>query len=250
MGWIATAAVLLGIAFTTGCAAEMSTESEHAQGETLGRTASALVVAHEADAESLVLDLRASGHNAYGSPSAVTWESASASAVTVCAPFVTLLLQHSYGWTTDTFRTWMGSTSPTSARYHDAIVSASRFTPIGSVADMTTGDLLAVKYLENATVTGHIAILAGAPRSRTATAPFVEGTTQYEIDVIDSTGSYHGPTDTRLLADGSTTGGIGKGVMRLYAAADGTVAGHTWSTYATSVYYPMTTRHIAVGRLP
>jgi hypothetical protein len=82
--------------------------------------------------------------------------------------------------------------------------------------------------------------------------PIVADTLQWTIDVVDSSSSYHGPTDTRY----DHPGGIGEGVFRLYTNLDGTVAGYTWSLLGTSMssYYPQATttddgHHLVIGRL-
>lgn len=93
-------------------------------------------------------------------------------------------------------------------------------------------------------------IATGPADLRTATAPYVPNTTQYVVEVIDSSRSGHGPTDTRLREDGTWQDGVGIGIFRLYADATGTIVGYTWSTYTTSVYYDQTTRHPVVGRFP
>jgi hypothetical protein len=85
--------------------------------------------------------------------------------------------------------------------------------------------------------------------ARTATAPMINLTYQYEIQVIDSSQTCRGPTDTRLMEDGTNSPGAGIGIFRLYAGSTGAIKGYTWSTYNSSIYYEQTTRPIIVGRL-
>ena len=84
---------------------------------------------------------------------------------------------------------------------------------------------------------------------RAASAPLVDGTAQYAIEVIDSSQSGHGPNDTRKLANGAWADGAGIGTLRLYADAAGNITGYTWSTYSNSQYYPQDERHLVAGRL-
>ena len=84
------------------------------------------------------------------------------------------------------------------------------------------GDILAIKYYDDtSTNSGHAMVALGVPTARTATAPLVSGTTQYDILVADSSKSYHGPLDTRYTS--GLPGGIGKGTFRIYVD----VAGNT-----------------------
>jgi hypothetical protein len=195
-------------------------------------------------------------NNAYGTkPAYVTWPGVAGATIysnrSDCSSFITKVLQQAYGWTSTYFRTWTGSTSPTAARYHDTIAAQNRFARITSIAGIAPGDLLAAKYLTpTSTATGHVMWATGVPVPRTASKPIVAGTTQYELQVVDSASTGHGPTDTRRRADGTYEDGAGIGVIRLYADANGQVIGYTWSTLSASVYYDATTRPLAIGRLP
>jgi hypothetical protein len=243
-GAVGGAMIVAAAALSIGCA------SADGQDTIVNTNDTTTYLQHESDAESLVTYLDVSLQNTYASsPSTITWSGNTSSARTVCATFLTLLLEHSYGWTDSTFTTWMGTTSPTAATYHDAIVKQNGFLNIPHVTNIAVGDVFAAKYYDSKTITGHIMIFASTPRLRTATAPLENGTTQYEIDVIDSSSSYHGSTDTRVLANGATMTGVGKGIMRLYANADGTIAGHTWSTSSSSTYYTQSVRNVVIGRL-
>src|SRR5258708_16129155 len=54
----------------------------------------------------------------------------------------------------------------------------------------------------------------------------------YDVTIIDSCDSYHGPTDTRT----AKPGGIGQGVARFYVDASLGFIGYTWSTGNASEY--------------
>ncbi|MCC6552033.1 MAG: hypothetical protein IT372_03295 [Polyangiaceae bacterium] len=193
-------------------------------------------------------------HNAYGtSPSYVHWAGVAGATQyenrTLCTQFLTIVLKQAHGYTDTEFRDWFGSTSPNSAMYHDTIVAEDGFLRITAAPDIDAGDIIAIKYPAGSSVTGHVAIARGPAEARTATAPLVAGTTQYALPVVDSSSTGHGPTDTRLLANGQWHPGAGFGVMRLYADANGQIVGYTWSTSTGSYYYDLSTRHIVVGRL-
>ncbi|MGE0039605.1 MAG: hypothetical protein AB7H88_14560 [Vicinamibacterales bacterium] len=207
--------------------------------------------AHAADANALVLDLAVSGQNTYGSsPSYIVWNGAASAARAVCATFVTLLLQHSYGWTSSDFKAWTGSTSPNAARYHDTIEAQNGFDRVTTIADVRAGDILAIEYTDGSGSSGHVAVIVDAPKARAASAPVVAGLDQFEVMVVDASASYHGWDDTRVKADGTWSTGVGRGVMRLYADASGTITGYTWSTKTGSDYYDLQSgRHLVIGRL-
>jgi hypothetical protein len=92
-------------------------------------------------------------------------------------------------------------------------------------------------------------IAASTATPRDATAPVEPDTSQYELEVIDSASTGHGPGDTRHHANGTRTTGVGRGVLRLYARPDDTIAGYAWSTSTHSLFRSATMRRPAVGRL-
>lgn len=193
-------------------------------------------------------------NNTYASnPSYITWAGVNGAKETSnrskCSSFLTLSLQQGYGWTSDTFRAWLGSPSPTAARYHDAIVAEDGFSRVMTVKDIAPGDIIAIRYPEGEAVSGHVATAASVATARAPTDPLIAGTSQFELTVLDSSSSGHGPTDTRRQPDGSWHTGAGRGLMRLYTDAQGHIVGYTWSTYSISVFYPPSIRHLAVGRL-
>jgi hypothetical protein len=193
-------------------------------------------------------------NNVYGtSPNYIHWPDANGVGSyenhTQCSSFITQVLMQSYGWSSTYFRNWMASTSPTASRYYDTIEQQNGFAVVGNINDIQAGDIFAVKYPSGSSITGH-AMMANAPAVlRTPTSPLISNTTQYEIQVIDSSQSGHGSTDTRLMEDGTYSSGAGIGLLRLYADNAGVIVGYTWSTYSNSQYYDVTTRPVIVGRL-
>jgi hypothetical protein len=226
----------------------------------LGYGAHAAVPPHLTDAENLVLNLLQSEQsspnpwpNTYGTPPFINWNGAQSSARTECSTFVTHLWEHTYGWTPAYFNTWMGTNSPDAARYHDVIQQGKGFTRLSFVQQLQPGDILAIVYYpELQSPSGHVMIVQDLPKA-TNCPPFVSGTYQWTVPVIDSSKTFHGAEDTRY----THPGGIGHGVFRLYSNVDGFIMGYTWSLLGTSTsdYVPQATstnvpgRHLVVGRL-
>jgi hypothetical protein len=119
------------------------------------------------------------------------------------------------------------------------------------VRSIQPGDILAVKYPAGKANTGHVMLAASAPRRIAATEPIVSNTEQWELEVIDSSKSGHGRTDTRhgKGTDGKDHDGLGKGILRLYTGQDGTVSGFSWSKLRHSRFVGQAEEHLVIGRL-
>ena len=210
---------------------------------------------HLDQARQLVAKLRHARENVYGGGRRhIDWDASDCSARTVCSSFITLLLQHTYGWKDAEIRTWLHSADPDAAPYHDAIVDRQRFKRILHMKALRPGDILAVKYTDHHVSrngvedTGHVMLVAGLPHpeeSRKSTP----GKKAFVVSIIDSSASGHGPQDTRAKQNGRLTGGIGQGEIRLYADQEDRIIGYTWSTLASSPYYSGPDRDIVAGRL-
>ena len=72
---------------------------------------------------------------------------------------------------------------------------------------------------------------------------------QFEVRILDSSRTGHGPTDSRHYAKGRFHSGVGQGLMRLYTNPAGTITGYSWSTTKASQIYLMNERDLVVGRL-
>lgn len=168
---------------------------------------------------------------------------------TDCSGFINALLERAYGLTSDEFEQWLGKRRPFAITYYTAIVNEQSFKRIELVKDVQPGDIIAIKYPDGSENTGHIMVVAETPRERKPSKPEIEGTTQWEIDVIDSSESGHGKTDTRRRSDGSFGSGVGEGVFRVYTDSKGQMVGYTWSTFANSEYYDQSARQLVIGRL-
>ena len=186
---------------------------------------------HLAAAVDLVdrLDLQNTSYR-HGEPQ-VTWQGDIQSHAD-CSGFLDALLMHSYGYSKDDFKRWFDSHRPSARRYHDAIVGQRGFREIRQLAEVQPGDILAVKYLNRTDNTGHVMLVADRPRRIAPTQPIVAGTEQWEVPVIDSSHSGHGPTDTRHHRgpNGKDHDGLGRGVFRIYSGMEGQVVGFSWST--------------------
>jgi hypothetical protein len=192
--------------------------------------------------------------NAYASrPTVVTWSGVNGVVETrnrsVCSALVAHLMMQAYGYRSADFASWLGGRFPRAAGFHDAIAAGHGFDPVLRIADIRPGDVLAIKYAPGSRPTGHVLLAASRPVERRATEPTVPGTTQYELSVIDSSHTGHGPTDSRHYAKGKFHNGVGEGLFRLYAGPDGALAGYSWSVTKASEFYPPSERHLVIGRL-
>ena len=202
-------------------------------------------------ARQLVRDLRSDALvNEYGSrPTFLRWSHPTREARTVCATFVAHLLEHTYGWKSETIQQWLGANGADASEWWEAVVKENGFQRFHKIEDVRPGDLLVIKYNDGSKDTGHIMLVDQTPQRIAATAPLARGTEQYHVEVIDSSASGHGPTDTRHKPDGGFTGGIGKGAVRLYANRDGRIVGYAWSETSKSTFYHSPERELVVGRL-
>ena len=94
-------------------------------------------------------------------------------------------------------------------------------------------------------------LVVDAPNRMNATPPYVDGTTQWSVPIVDSSESGHGPTDTRYKrgAGGRDHDGLGRGVFRLYTDPHGAVVGFAWSTTKASRFESPEDEHVVLGRL-
>lgn len=228
-------------------------------------TASVPVKRHLSLAKKLV-DTITPAANDYGSPAKLTWLGENglnhSTAVAKCGSFITELLKRSYAVD---FPSWLGSTSPHAACYHDAIEIEDGFTSIESIKDVTAGDIVAIRYLDSGceiltcgtftgcSSTGHVMLVAAAPTMIVATAPLIAGTLQYTLQILDATTDPHGSSDSRWKAGPNNTDdqGVGRGKVRLYVDAGDpmkSIVGYTWSTFSGSQYYTHDKRDLVIGR--
>jgi hypothetical protein len=167
---------------------------------------------------------------------------------TDCSGFLNHVYTQTYNYSTADYQSWMGTSRPIALNYYNAIQSQKYFTKISKVGSMIQGDIIAIKYPADNTNSGHILMIVSPPVLRTASAPLVNGTKQYEVSIIDCSSSGHGPADTRYISSGNWVQGVGKGIFRFYVNNQNTVSGYSWSTYSSSVYYSQSERPLLTGR--
>jgi hypothetical protein len=205
---------------------------------------------HVAEAQRLVRQLNLDDTSyEHGAPN-VVWDGKCASH-TDCSGFLDALLSRSYGYDAAAYKRWFNSSRPSARRYHDAIVDERGFTEIKNIAEAWAGDIVAIKYLIEKTNTGHVMLVVQPPHRMAAKEPLIPGTEQWQVTVIDSSMSGHGPTDTRHKrgANGTDHDGLGQGVFRIYTAPGGNIAGFAWSTLSASKFQQPAAEHLVVGRL-
>jgi hypothetical protein len=221
---------------------------------------------HLAWAERLVATVTPAA-NEYGDPAQITWKTKNgldhSTNTSKCASLLTRMMATAYG---EQFIGWLGCKSPNAATYHDAIEEEDGFVRVESIHDVMPGDIIAIRYFDAGCVnvtcgsftgcqtSGHVAIVAARPAGRVATSPVVAGTTQFAVEVIDSSRDIHGVGDTRHEADllGADDEGVGRGTMRLYIDTTDPahpILGYTWSTWSGSVFHTSETRDLVIGRL-
>ncbi len=205
---------------------------------------------HLLDARTLVEHLDLNNTNYEHAQGTVVW-SGTVESHTDCSGLIDHLLMHSYGYGPEAFKRWFDSHRPTARRYHDAIVAQKGFVQMQSVRELRPGDLIAIKYLTQKENTGHIMIIDEPPQRMRAKKPLVDGSEQWEVTVIDSSESGHGPTDTRHKKgpNGKDHQGLGRGVFRLYATQQGKITGFSWSTLTVSKFVTPEEEHLVLGRL-
>jgi hypothetical protein len=168
---------------------------------------------------------------------------------TDCSGFIGTLLQYAYGYTPAQLKKWFGQERPTADQFHDTIADGRGFEQIKDFRQVQPGDILAVKYKQpKEKSNGHVMLVAGAPKPMASEDPLKAGLEQWEVPVIDSAKSGHGPTDTRHVEGEKHHEGLGQGVLRVFVDKDGGVAGYTWSVGGKS-YLDQEEHHMVVGRL-
>lgn len=202
--------------------------------------------------------------NLYGSPASVRFGPPGGEVdyynQSKCSSFVTLMMKQGRGLTDQDIINWFApirsTSSPYAHEYYAAVVNHLHYQQITSLAGIARGDLIAIIYgTGDGEPTGHTAFVNTVPATMTSPAkPILSGTTQYVVEVVDSTSVVH-TDDTR-----PSSGGAGRGTMRLYADTAGNLIGYAWSknngTFykidGTSVSYDgtpgTTSKRIAVGR--
>lgn len=166
-----------------------------------------------------------------------------------CSGFINALLLHTGAFGEKEFKNHLGSDKPQARHYFDAIIHQRGFAEITKIHEVKAGDIIAIRYPPGSSNTGHLMLVVNKPDSRTATDPIIKGTMQYEIQIVDSSISGHGASDTRRMGDGKFREGLGAGVFRVYTNNQGAFVGHAWSNYPSSKFQDIKARQIVVGRV-
>ncbi len=166
-----------------------------------------------------------------------------------CSGLINALLLHSKFFSQEQLNKNLGSNRPLAKHYHDAIIHHRGFKEITKIDEVRPGDIIAIKYPPGSGNTGHVMLVAAIPLKRNPTEPLIKNSIQYEIEIIDSTSSGHGASDSRRIESGKYHEGLGKGVYRVFSDDKGIFIGHTWSVYPSSKYYEMTVRNLVIGRI-
>src|SRR5262249_45760742 len=112
---------------------------------------------------------------------------------TDCSGLLNAVLKHAYGYKDRQLARWLGARRPRAKDSHDVTVRSRGFTRVKELKQALPGDVLAVKSPPGEGNTGHIMLVSAPPRPRKASKPLVDGTEQWEVEVIDSSRSGHGP---------------------------------------------------------
>lgn len=200
----------------------------------------------------------------------VTWKGVNGApdyvSIADCSGFMSELLRHSYSdyFTQERFKQWIKEKDrkrPLAENFHYAIVNQKDFIQIKKLTQVQPGDIIAIKYPDGEDTTGHVMLVAEAPKERKSSEPLVEGTRQWGVTVIDQSRSGHGEKDTRRIKDSrlkdnyctkndSFYCGVGKGTIRIYTNEEnGDILGYTWSKFKNSEYYYPDKKHLVIGRL-
>jgi hypothetical protein len=171
---------------------------------------------------------------------------------TDCSGLLSSLLRRAYGLTKDDLNKWLGRRRPVASTYYEAIKKQNQFRRLARLEEVRPGDVIAIKYDKDKNAernTGHIMLVVAAPKRRTASAPLVSRTQQWEVTILDASRSGHGKSDTRRKRSGGFSPGLGRGTFRLYTNKAGAVVGHSWSTFPKSVHHSQADRPLVIGRL-
>jgi cell wall-associated NlpC family hydrolase len=208
---------------------------------------------HLHEAIALVTSLKASQTNYQHGAQLVLWPNGNrpAEARCDCSGFVQALLTRSYGYSPSDYQKWFGVKRPLAAHYHDTIAKENGFALVTHVRAIQPGDILAIKYAALAAdkSTGHVMLVLEPPKPMAAKKPFIDGTEQWTVSILDSTKSPHGRDDTRMSDNGTKGDGVGRGDLRLYADHRGDIDGYAWSTSTASTFRQRATHSLVVGRL-
>lgn len=162
--------------------------------------------------------------------------------ITDCSGFINALLEKAYYLPNN----WLGTPRPYASTYYQAIEEGKFFIAVPNIKDVKVGDFIALKYPKEMDNTGHIAVINDIPMYKsTPTAPIVNGTNQWLVEIIDQSTGHSQYNDTRF----NNQAGLGIGYMRIYTNLIGEIIGYTWSNHPNSKFITPEERGIIIGRL-
>jgi len=168
---------------------------------------------------------------------------------TNCSGLINALLKYSYPITQQQLEIWLGKKKPKAREYYETIVKEKGWKRIKKITAIVPGDVLAVKFPPHSKDTGHVMVVDAFARSHLASPPFLEGSKQWLVKIIDCTSAGHGSTDSRYLERRKYRGGIGQGYLRVYTDQKDEMIGYSWSASRHSRIRDSETHPIACGRL-
>ncbi len=260
---------------------------------TLGGTISLLLPSPVSNAQNLIkpkhledalellygLDSHPENNNYQHKNISVTWKNVNGASDYVskadCSGFISELLRHSYSdyFTLKRFEQWMKEkrSRPLAEDFHNAIITQKDFVQIKKLTQVQPGDMIAIKYREKEDndenkengkpPTGHVMLVTETPKRRKSSDPVEEGTTQWQVKVIDQSRSGHGNKDTRRKPNNFSPckekeryrafySGLGQGMLRVYTNEDEDIFGYTWSTNCSPKKpYIQEQKNLVIGRL-
>ena len=166
-----------------------------------------------------------------------------------CSSLLNEVFQQTLGLDEPAIIAWLGRDRPRAREYFETISSERGFRSISIVTDIQIGDVIAIRYESGAANTGHVMVVNALPRVSERSLPVVSGARAWEVDVIDSSASGHGPGDSRATLEGGFRRGLGSGTFRLFCSPSGTILGHTFTMSAAAPFRSAEQRPIVVGRL-
>lgn len=161
-----------------------------------------------------------------------------------CSGFINALLRRSYNLKTG----WMGRERPYSSTYYNQIVNGENgFQNIKNINDANTGDFIVFRIPPGQSRdTGHIMLINSPPKLMMNNQPIIANTLQWQVEIIDLTGTPHGHLDTRYA---NRKSGLGIGHFRIYTDTNGILQGYSWGPDNNSKYIDMSDRPVVIGRL-
>lgn len=144
--------------------------------------------------------------------------------------------------------TWLGGLPPQAGHYAKAIESENQFKQVQSLHELRPGDFVAIRYEEGKEV-GHLMMVNAIPKRYEATAPLLDDSFQWLVEIIDLTNEPHGESDPRYRKGGKHEGGFAKANFRFYVDGYGRPLGYTWTPGTRSKLIFQTERKVVFGRL-